>query len=125
MAVILLVDDDIDNRSIYCLLLEHRGHVCHTAEDGSIGLRAAHELRPDLILLDIRMPVMDGWETIRELRRSPITAGIPVIAFTANVLTEDEQRATEAGFDEYIRKPAKPITVALIVERLLDDRKHS
>ena len=118
MSVILLVDDDADNRAIYRTMLEHRGHTCHEAEDGSVGLSLAHELTPDLILLDISMPVMDGWQTILALKLSPLTMAIPVVALTAHAL-EAEEDATEAGFDEYIRKPAAPSSVADAVEEIL------
>lgn len=116
MAVVLLVEDNFDNRFIYRTILEHRGHTVHEAEDGFRGVQLAQRLQPDVILLDIAMPVMNGWEAIQQLKRDPLTQGIPVIALTAHAFQQDEERARELGFDQFIRKPVEPIDVARAVE---------
>lgn len=102
MAVILLVDDNDDNRAIYCMILSHRGHTCHEAEDGQIGVTLAQELAPDLILMDISMPVMDGFEAILRLRSSAVTSAIPVVA-----------RASRSRIRKVIRKNALDTTVQI------------
>lgn len=117
MALVLLVEDNLDNRFIYCTILEHRGHVVHEAGDGVDGVRLARELRPDVILLDIAMPNMNGWEAVQILKADPATGAIPVIALTAHAMTEDEDRARELGFDLFIRKPVEPQLVVEAVER--------
>ena len=122
VAVILLVDDSDDNRAIYCALLEHRGHTCLEAADGAAGIRLAVERLPDLILLDLGMPVMDGWQAVAALKANPATARIPVIALTAHVLDGVEAQALDAGFDGFIRKPATPMSVVEAVERMVGAR---
>jgi two-component system, cell cycle response regulator DivK len=119
MAVILLVDDNDDQREIYRKVLEHRGHACHTAPDGRLGIAMAQELAPNIIILDIGMPGMSGWGVIALLKASPATASIPIIAVTAHALPEDEAHAQTAGFDGYLRKPIEPMEVVVVVERLL------
>ncbi|MBW3629814.1 MAG: response regulator [Gemmatimonadetes bacterium] len=119
MAVILIVDDNFDNRSIYCAMLEHRGHACLVAENGQEGVQVACDALPDIIVMDLSMPVMTGWQALELLKAIPQTSAIPVIALTAHALPEDEARARSAGFDDYVRKPAQPMTVVAIVERVV------
>ena len=119
MALVLLVEDNFDNRFIYCTILEHRGYTVREALDGAEGVRMAQELLPDVILLDIAMPVMNGWEAIHLLKSHPLTKHIPVIALTAHALSEDENRARELGFDQFIRKPVEPVDVVRAVEAFL------
>lgn len=103
---ILIVDDSESICESIAFLLEIEGHATLTALDGREGVRKAREHRPDAILLDIMMPVMDGWGAIRELKSSPETARIPVLALTALKLSQRE--LDEAGFDGYLAKPVPP-----------------
>ena len=102
---ILVVDDDEDNLSIASDTLGLFGATVHIAENGEEGLDAIHELRPTFVLLDLSMPVKDGWATLIEIRQNPEYADMPVIALTAHAMIGDKERAMEAGFDGYITKP--------------------
>lgn len=116
---ILLVEDHPDNRGIYRTILEHGGLNVIEAEDGEAGVRLARERRPALILMDVSLPVMDGWEATRILKEDPETASIPIIAVTAHALQGDRERAKAAGCDGYIPKPAPPREVLEEVQRRL------
>lgn len=102
---ILVVDDDEDNLSIASDTLGLFGITVHTAENGEAGLDAIYDIRPTFVLLDLSMPVKDGWETLIEIRQNPEYADMPVIALTAHAMIGDKERAMEAGFDGYITKP--------------------
>ena len=109
---VLIVEDDHDNRQIYSTILEHGGYRVLVAHDGEEGLRYARAERPDLILMDLSMPVLGGWEAIRLLKSDPETADIPTCAISAHVLMEgDYQRAIDAGFTAYLTKPIEPKAV--------------
>ena len=97
MAYILLVEDTQDNRAIAEIILREAGHTVLSVADGASGMDAARTARPDLILMDLALPYVDGWEATRRLKADPCTRDIPVIAFTAHVLQEDADRAREAG----------------------------
>ena len=116
---VLLVEDNEDNRVIYRMILEHHGYAVVEAHDGQSGLELARSLRPDLILMDISLPVLDGWEATRQLKEDSQTSSIPVIALTAHALRTDEAKATEIGFDAFVRKPAEPKLVLEIVQRFI------
>ncbi len=103
---ILIVDDSDSICESIAFLLEIEGHATLTALNGREGVQKAREHRPDAILLDIMMPVLDGWGAIRELRASPETARIPVLALTALKLSQPQ--LDEAGFDGYLAKPVPP-----------------
>ena len=105
MAYILLVEDTQDNRAIAELILRDAGHTVLSVEDGESGMAAATALHPDLILMDLALPYVDGWEATRRLKADPITRDIPVVAFTAHVLQEDAERAHAAGCAAVIAKP--------------------
>lgn len=107
MANILVVEDNEMNRDMLCRRLERRDFEVASAVDGREGVAMAESLRPDLILLDIGLPVMDGWEAIRLLKSSETTRDIPVIALTAHAMTGDRERVFAAGFDEYDTKPVE------------------
>lgn len=96
---VLLVEDNVDNRAIYRLILEHGGYEVLEAPDGEQGVRMAREEHPDLILMDISIPVIDGWEATRTLKGSEATAGIPIIALTAHALASDRAKTREVGCD--------------------------
>lgn len=121
MATILLVEDNADNRDIYRTVLEHFGYDVIEAHDGEMGIRLARERGPDLILMDISIPKIDGWEATRILKADPETAGIPVIALTAHALTSDRERAKEIGCDGYLAKPVEPRRVLEEVRRHLQE----
>lgn len=118
-AVILLVEDNADNRIIYRTMLEHTGYTVLEAGDGKTGLETAREAHPDLVLLDISIPVMDGWEVARTLKGDPETAEIPIIALTAHAMAADREKAAEVGCDGYLAKPVEPRRVVEEIKRLL------
>jgi two-component system, cell cycle response regulator DivK len=116
---VLLVEDNEDNRAIYTTILRHCGHSVAEASTGEEGIRLARELRPGVILMDVAMPGIDGWEATRRLKADPATAAIPVIALTAHAMADDRRRASEVGCDAYLAKPVEPRRVVQEVERLL------
>jgi CheY-like chemotaxis protein len=118
-VTILLVEDNPDNRTIYGTILRHFGYEVAEAETGEDGIRLARELHPALILMDVAMPGMDGWEATRILKGDADTASIPIIALTAHAMSEDRKRAEEVGCDGYLSKPVEPRRVVQEVERLL------
>ena len=102
---VLVIDDDPKIREYVGDFLTARGHTAHLAEDGREALAAAREQRPDLILMDMSLPVVDGWEATRQLKAEEATKAIPVIALTAHAMASDEQKARAAGGDEFDTKP--------------------
>ncbi|MBV9774412.1 MAG: response regulator [Gemmatimonadetes bacterium] len=119
-STILLVEDNEDNRTVYRVILEHYGYRVLEARDGEDGIRQAREARPDLILMDISIPIIDGWEATRTLKDDPGTAHIPIVALTAHALAADRTRALEAGCDGYLAKPVEPRKVVAEVRRWLE-----
>ncbi|MDQ5823667.1 MAG: response regulator [Chloroflexota bacterium] len=116
--LVLIVEDEPDNREIMRAVVEDiLGYRAMLAADGEEALRLASEYRPRLILMDLMMPVLDGFETIRKLKSQERTAGIPVVAVTALSRPVDLQRAVEMGADEYIGKPFDLDQLAEVVER--------
>lgn len=109
---VLIVDDVFDNISIAEAVLEFNGAEVQHAANGAIGLKMIEAFMPNLILLDLSMPEMNGWEMHEELRKSPDTAMIPVIALTAHAMQGDQEKVMKAGFDGYI---AKPFSVTMLV----------
>ena len=105
---ILVVDDTEDNRQILRDLLGMAGYDMVEAHDGAEAVERASEHRPDLILMDIQMPVMDGYEATRRIKAIPELKAIPVVAVTSYALSGDEARTREAGCDAYIAKPYSP-----------------
>ena len=122
---ILLVEDNEDNRIIYSTVLRHVGYDVVEAEDGAQALSLARSMRPDLILMDISIPQVDGWEATRILRGDPATSAIPIIALTAHALAHDRQRAAEGGFTAYLAKPIEPRAVVAEVQRWLGSGESS
>jgi two-component system, cell cycle response regulator DivK len=116
---LLLVEDNEDNRIIYSTVLRHLGYTVVEAEDGAQAIALARSVLPDLILMDISIPEVDGWEATRILRRDPATSRIPIIALTAHALADDRARATEVGFTAYLAKPIEPRAVVAEVRRWL------
>ena len=105
MSRILIADDEEMNREVLRELLEANGHEVREATDGAGAFESACSEPPNLILMDIRMPQMDGYATLAKLRANPSTAGIPVVAVTAFAMGSDRQRTQAAGFDAYVSKP--------------------
>ena len=105
MPTILLVEDNELNRDMLSRRLVRNGYDVLIAEDGAKGLSAATDGKPDLILMDMSLPVMDGWEATRRLKAEPQTRAIPVIALTAHAMSSDREKAVAAGCDDYDTKP--------------------
>lgn len=109
MKTILVVDDEPDQREIYRAVLRHAGYRVLEAGDALEGVRLASQELPDLILLDIALPLVDGWEAVRTLKQDGRTSGIPVCAISARVLPEEQRhRVADAGFECYLLKPIEP-----------------
>mgnify|MGYP000094313715 CR=1 FL=1 len=117
--VVLLVEDNEDNRTVYRTILEHFGYRVIEARNGEEGIQLARGEQPHLILMDISIPVIDGWEATRILKSDPTTAGIPIVALTAHALAADRLKAQEVGCDGYLAKPCEPRRVVAEVERLI------
>ncbi|MEM7351770.1 MAG: response regulator [Acidobacteriota bacterium] len=107
MPKILLVEDNELNADMLSRRLRRRRFEVAVARDGQQGIDAVVTEQPDLILMDMRMPVLDGWEATRRLKADPATRGIPVIALTAHAMAEDRQEALAAGCDDYDTKPVE------------------
>ncbi len=105
MTTILLVEDHEELWDFLSRRLTRRGFTVELAQDGQQGVDKARELKPDVILLDMNLPVKDGWTAARELRADPATASIPIIALTAHAMSGDRGRVMEAGCDDYHPKP--------------------
>jgi CheY-like chemotaxis protein len=114
---VLLVEDNEDNRIIYTTVLRHVGFDVIEALDGLQAISLARSARPDLILMDISIPQIDGWEATRILRKDPATSSIPIIALTAHALPDDREKAAQVGFTSYLAKPVEPRTVVAEVKR--------
>jgi CheY-like chemotaxis protein len=107
MAKILLVEDNEMNRDMLSRRLARKGHEVVVGEDGQKGVDMATSEGPDIILMDMSLPVIDGWEATRRLKAAPETAGIPVIALTAHAMASDREKALDAGCDDYDTKPVE------------------
>jgi CheY-like chemotaxis protein len=116
---VLLVEYNEDNRIVYSTILRHFGYLVTEALNGEEGIAKARSERPDLILMDISIPVIDGWEATQVLKHDPQTRGIPIIALTAHALASDREKAMEVGCDGYLAKPCEPRAVVAEVQRFL------
>src|SRR4051794_35813832 len=105
MPKILLVEDNEMNRDMLSRRLARKGYDVLLAEDGAKGVAAATTERPDLILMDMSLPVLDGWEATRRLKAAPETRSIPIIALTAHAMASDREKALAAGCDDFDTKP--------------------
>jgi len=121
-AVVLVADDDTDIRELVLFRLERAGYEVVAAKDGEEALRQAVELQPDLAVLDVMMPKLNGYEVTQELRRSEATSAMPVILLTARVQDEDITRGFDAGADDYIKKPFSPQELRARVQAVLGRR---
>jgi two-component system cell cycle response regulator DivK len=120
--LILIVEDNEKNRKLVRDVLEFRKYRTAEADNAEEGLRLAKRLRPDLILMDIQLPGMDGIAALGHLRADPTTRAIPVMAVTASAMTQDRQKIMAAGFDDYQSKPISVREFGEAVRRLLDAR---
>lgn len=116
---VLLVEDNDDNRTIFATILGHYGYLVDEAANGLAGVRKAELLRPDLIIMDISLPVMDGIEATRRIRANPATAKIPVLAVTAHARVSDRENVLQAGCSAYLAKPVEPRRLVQEVTRMI------
>jgi two-component system cell cycle response regulator DivK len=123
MPKILLVEDNEMNRDMLSRRLQRKGFTVVTAHDGEQGHLLALSENPDIILMDISLPVMDGWEITRLLKANEATRHIPIIALTAHALVTDRAKAFEVGFDDYDTKPVEFARLSEKIENLLLVRK--
>jgi two-component system response regulator len=117
MAVILIVEDELVSRTLVTKILRQEGYLVLFAKDGMAGVKAARERNPDLIVMDLGLPGMDGWEAARRIRLYPKTAHIPIVALTGSTLAENVLKAKQAGCDAYETKP-------VVYERLIAKIRH-
>lgn len=118
MTVVLIVEDNPINRDVLGRRLERRGFIVRFAEDGPSGIKAASEIMPDIILMDIGLGEMDGWEATRRIKADPQTTNIPIVALTASAFESDRIKSLEAGCCEFDTKPVD-------LKRLLDKMQAS
>jgi CheY-like chemotaxis protein len=122
MVRVLLVEDNEMNRDMLARRLARKGYSVTVALDGAQGLELAAEMAPDLILMDMSLPVLDGWEASRRLKADPALRGIPILALTAHAMSDDRTKALEAGCDEYDTKPVEFSRLLEKMETLLRKR---
>jgi two-component system cell cycle response regulator DivK len=123
MAKVLLVEDNEMNRDMLSRRLERKGHQVVMAVDGAEGVKMASSEKPDIILMDMSLPVLDGWSATRKLKASRETESIPIIALTAHAMEGDEAKAREAGCDDYDTKPIDLARLLGKIEAQLQARK--
>lgn len=119
MFTVLIADDAAASRELISTVLEGAGYRVIEAKDGAEALRLADAERPDLIILDIQMPLLDGYRTLRALRADPAFASTPVVALTAGTMRGERERALNAGFAQFLAKPLSLNLLRLEVSRLL------
>ena len=117
-ATILIVDDDLDTLRLVGLMLQRQGYQISAATNGQQGLDKAFEEDPDLILLDLMMPDMDGYEVTRRLRQNPSTTSTPILMFTAKTQLDDKVAGFEVGVNDYLTKPTHPSELQARVKAL-------
>jgi two-component system, cell cycle response regulator DivK len=110
--IVLVVDDERDNLEVVAESLEFNGAVTKTAKNGAAAIEMLQTFKPNIILMDLSMPVMDGWETRRRIKDNPETQHIPILALSAHAMSGDKERAIAAGFDGYLTKPINVLTLA-------------
>ena len=124
MKKILVAEDNAVNRELLRELLEMRGYTVAEARDGEEALRMIEQTEPDLLLLDIGMPVLDGFGVVLKLRENPRFALLPVVAVTAYAMQGDREKILNSGFDGYLSKPVNARLLAEELDRLLSKRTH-
>ena len=120
MSTILIVEDNEKNMKLVRDILRHKGHATLEAVTGEEGVRLARERRPDLVLMDIQLPGIDGIEALRQVRADPACSAIPIIAFTASVMQADRSQFSAAGFDGFLSKPINIKEFLETVKRVLE-----
>ncbi|GAB4198147.1 MAG: response regulator [Coleofasciculaceae cyanobacterium] len=125
MSKILLVEDNEMNRDMLSRRLQRRGHEVLIALDGVQGVELARLQQPDLILMDMSLPVMDGWEATQKLKAAPETNGIPIIALTAHAMAGDREKCLEVGCDDYDTKPVEFSRLLGKIQALLEKKVTS
>jgi two-component system cell cycle response regulator DivK len=119
MPTILIVEDNELNRDMLSRRLTKRGYAVETAADGAAGIARARALRPDLILMDMSLPEVDGWEATRQLKADEATRSIPIIALTSHAMAGDREQALAAGCDDYDTKPVELPRLLEKIERFI------
>jgi two-component system cell cycle response regulator DivK len=117
---VLVVEDNLDNYELVRTILELAGYDTFLAVNGRDGVDAARKQKPDLILMDMAMPEMDGWDATQHIRENPETKHIPMVALTVHTLPRERKRALEAGVDAYLSKPYDAAQLIQLVERMLE-----
>jgi two-component system cell cycle response regulator DivK len=117
--LVLLVDDSEDNREVYAQYLAFAGFRVEMAVDGVEAVEKASDLRPDVIVMDLSLPRLDGWEATRQIKSAPETSGIPVIALTGHAVSESKKKALEVGCSGYLTKPCLPDILVSEIRRLV------
>lgn len=119
IGTILYVEDDSNNRTLIRRILGAEGYTVHEAANASIAMEMLKSLKPDLILMDINMPDVDGYTLTARIRAIPEMRTVPIVALTANVMKGDKERSLQAGCDGYIQKPIDIDTIAVQVQRFM------
>jgi CheY-like chemotaxis protein len=120
MATVLIAEDNAVNRELLRELLEGRGYVVNEATNGLQALEMMAESKPDALLLDLNMPILDGFSTLKEIRHDPRLASLPVMAVTASAMRGDQEKALQAGFDSYLSKPIESSVLYAELARILE-----
>jgi two-component system, cell cycle response regulator DivK len=123
LSTILLVEDTMANRALAVKLLRAAGHEVIEAADGAAGIVEARATRPDLVLMDLSLPGLDGWEALRRLRADDRTRDLRIVALTAHAMAGMRDEALAAGFDGYLSKPIDALTFAETVARFVGERR--
>ena len=119
MALVLIIEDNPLDADMLSRRLARKGYEVITAADGATGVDLAKKRQPDLVIMDMGLPVLDGWEATRRLKGSPATAAIPVVALTAHAMAEDKSRGLAAGCDRYETKPLEFDRLIAAMETLI------
>jgi two-component system cell cycle response regulator DivK len=125
MSKILLVEDNEMNRDMLSRRLQRKGHDVLIALDGVQGVELAQSQNPDLILMDMSLPIMDGWQATQQLKAAPETSGIPIIALTAHAMAGDREKCLEVGCDDYDTKPIEFSRLLSKIQALLEKKVTS
>jgi CheY-like chemotaxis protein len=123
MTEVLIAEDNAVNRELLRELLEIRGYAVEEACDGEEALRMIERAQPDLLLLDIGMPLLDGFGVVRKIRENPRLASLPVVAVTAYAMQGDREKILNSGFDGYLSKPLNAVVLAEELDRLLSKQQ--
>jgi CheY-like chemotaxis protein len=124
MSKVLVAEDNPVNRELLREILESHGHSVTEACNGEEALQQIEAARPDILLLDLGMPVMDGYTTVQHIRHNPATANLPILAVTAYAMRGDREKVLESGFDGYLSKPVNSRELMQEMERLLASRRE-